>query len=166
MSNLSVQGKIELIIIMLVGGTAFSTVGGIKIARIILIVKLLKKRKSSSLKDIMKSTPSSISSTTNQFINGNKSNKENRKDEYEHEKSKSTVDNFSGSSSTSYLKPPPISITNKPLREAILVIFLFITVSIISAFAVGFLDNRNFIDALFESSSALSNTGLSVGISL
>src|SRR3982751_5873280 len=31
LSNLSAQGKAELIIIMLIGGTAFSTAGGIKI---------------------------------------------------------------------------------------------------------------------------------------
>ena len=70
----------------------------------------------------------------------------------------------SSSSSLNYLKPPSISITNKPLREALLVIFLFVSVSIVSAFVIGFLANRNFIDALFESSSAISNTGLSVGI--
>jgi Trk-type K+ transport system membrane component len=40
---------------MLVGGTAFSTAGGIKIARTIIIFKLLEKRKSSGLKDIMSS---------------------------------------------------------------------------------------------------------------
>jgi trk system potassium uptake protein TrkH len=170
LSNLSVQGKIELIIIMLIGGTAFSTAGGIKIARIIIIFKILKKRKSSSLKDITSSTSTSISSTPSQFTNDDKSNKGKRKDNYEQEKIKSTANKFSKSSSSSsssinYLKPQSISITNKPLREAFLVIFLFIAVSIISAFAIGFLDNRTFIDSLFESSSALSNTGLSVGIS-
>ncbi len=40
LSNLSAQGKIELIIIMLIGGTAFSTAGGIKIARLIIIYNL------------------------------------------------------------------------------------------------------------------------------
>jgi trk system potassium uptake protein TrkH len=37
-------------------------------------------------------------------------------------------------------------------------------VSILSAFAICFIANKNFIDSLFESSSAISNTGLSVGI--
>ena len=37
LSNISTSGKIVLIVLMLIGGTAFSTAGGIKIARIILI---------------------------------------------------------------------------------------------------------------------------------
>jgi trk system potassium uptake protein len=167
LSNLSVEGKIELIIIMLIGGTAFSTAGGIKIARLILIFKILKKKKPTSLKDILRSTSTSISSTPSQFANIDKSNREYKKDNYNMQKTSSSVIDITKSSSPSslnYLKPPSISITNKPLREALLVIFLFVSVSIVSAFAIGFLANRNFIDALFESSSAISNTGLSVGI--
>ena len=37
LSHISTSGKILLIVLMLIGGTAFSTAGGIKIARIILI---------------------------------------------------------------------------------------------------------------------------------
>jgi trk system potassium uptake protein len=167
LSNLSVEGKIELIIIMLIGGTAFSTAGGIKIARLILIFKILKKKKPTSLKDILRSTSTSISSTPSQFTNIDKSNREYKKDNYNIQKTSSSVNNITKSSSSSslnYLKPPSISLTNKPLREALLVIFLFVSVSIVSAFVIGFLANRNFIDALFESSSAISNTGLSIGI--
>jgi len=167
MSNLSVQGKIEFIIIMLIGGTAFSTAGGIKIARLILIFKILKKKKPTSLKDILRSTSTSISSTPSQFANIDKSNRAYKKDNYNTKKISSSVTDITKSSSSSslnYLKPPSIAITNKPLREALLVIFLFFSVSIVSAFVIGFLANRNFIDALFESSSAISNTGLSVGI--
>ncbi|MGN6346816.1 MAG: potassium transporter TrkG, partial [Candidatus Nitrosocosmicus sp.] len=172
LSNLSSLGKIELIIIMLVGGTAFSTAGGIKIARLILIYKLLKKRKSLNLKDILRTTSTSISSTPSQFTNYFKSNVETKKNTYKQGKNigRSSInttkssDNSSPSSSINYLKPPSIAITNKPLREALLVILLFVSVSIVSAFSICYLANKNFIDSLFESSSAISNTGLSVGI--
>jgi trk system potassium uptake protein TrkH len=168
LSNLSVGGKIELIIIMLIGGTAFSTAGGIKIARLILIYKILKKKKPIGLKDILRSTSTSISSTPSQFANIDKSNIKYKKDNYNTQKTNSSfVNNITKSSSyfsLNDLKPPSITITNKPLREALLVIFLFVSVSILSAFAICFIANKNFIDSLFESSSAISNTGLSVGI--
>jgi trk system potassium uptake protein TrkH len=41
LSNISTYGKILLIVLMLIGGTAFSTAGGIKIARLILIFEKL-----------------------------------------------------------------------------------------------------------------------------
>ena len=41
LSQLSTSGKVLLIILMLIGGTAFSTAGGIKIARLILIFQKL-----------------------------------------------------------------------------------------------------------------------------
>ncbi|MGN6349652.1 MAG: potassium transporter TrkG [Candidatus Nitrosocosmicus sp.] len=171
MSNLSVAGKIEFIIIMLVGGTAFSTAGGIKIARLILIYKILKKRKHTSLKDILRSTSTSISSTPSQFANIDKSNRKYKTENNIQEKpsSSSIIHNAKPSVfsfySKNYLKSTSIAMTNKPLRDALLVIFLFVSISVVSAIVIGFIANRNFIDALFESSSAISNTGLSVGIS-
>ncbi|MGZ5486802.1 MAG: CBS domain-containing protein, partial [Nitrososphaeraceae archaeon] len=46
LSNLSVYGKILLIVLMLIGGPAFSTAGGIKIARLMLIFeKIINKQK-------------------------------------------------------------------------------------------------------------------------
>ena len=85
---------------MLIGGTAFSTAGGIKIARIIIIYKLLNKRKYSSLKDILRFTSTSISSTPSQFTNYNKSDKGSKKLEYKKQKSKSEENLSSNSSST------------------------------------------------------------------
>src|SRR5215208_725150 len=49
LSLLSVNGKILLIVLMLIGGTAFSTAGGIKIARLMLIIeKIIRKKKHAS----------------------------------------------------------------------------------------------------------------------
>ncbi len=46
LSNLSVYGKILLIVLMLIGGPAFSTAGGIKIARLMLIfAKIINNKK-------------------------------------------------------------------------------------------------------------------------
>src|SRR5215208_4262990 len=66
LSSLSVEGKLFLIFVMLVGGTAFSTAGGIKIARLLLIFQKLKGNTIFlSMSDAF--TPLSISSTAIQF---------------------------------------------------------------------------------------------------
>jgi len=146
LSSLSFGGKIILIIIMLIGGTAFSTASGIKIARLLLIFqKVTGGSKSSS--DAY--TPLSISSTAIQF---HKNKKEDQK--------------------TSFSKKNPLKSENhhslifsdKAFREAIFVIVLFILFSFASAIAISYLTKSDFINALFEASSALSNTGLTVGM--
>ncbi|MBA2267323.1 MAG: CBS domain-containing protein [Nitrosopumilus sp.] len=60
---LSDDGKILLIILMLIGGTAFSTAGGIKVGRILQIVQKLTKRKFSA--DVTTRSISSVSSRYN-----------------------------------------------------------------------------------------------------
>jgi trk system potassium uptake protein len=57
---LSDDGKILLIILMLIGGTAFSTAGGIKVGRILQIVQKMTKRKFSA--DVTTRSISSVSS--------------------------------------------------------------------------------------------------------
>jgi trk system potassium uptake protein TrkH len=50
LSQISTNGKVLLIVLMLIGGTAFSTAGGIKIARLLLIFnKLIKNKKYTSI---------------------------------------------------------------------------------------------------------------------
>ena len=49
LSQISITGKILLIVLMLIGGTAFSTAGGIKIARLLLIFQKLLYRKNYAL---------------------------------------------------------------------------------------------------------------------
>ena len=70
LSLLSVNGKILLIVLMLIGGTAFSTAGGIKIARLMLIVEKIinnKKHKSMLINKNHVTIPSFISATAIQF---------------------------------------------------------------------------------------------------
>src|SRR5688572_22964287 len=70
LSTLSIYGKILLIVVMLVGGTAFSTAGGIKIARLLLIFQKLinNKKYASTFNDKNPSSrPPLISATAIQF---------------------------------------------------------------------------------------------------
>jgi len=153
LSSLTFEGKLFLIFVMLVGGTAFSTAGGIKIARLLLIFQKLRGNTIFlAMSDAF--TPLSISSTAIQFRkyrNGQKLiSKKNLL------KSKNDL---------VYRDSQKLPLLyDKAFRDAFFVIILFVILSIGSAIAISYLNKNDFVDALFESSSALSNTGLSVGI--
>jgi trk system potassium uptake protein TrkH len=155
LSSLSFGGKIILIIIMLIGGTAFSTASGIKIARLLLIFQKIKGN-SKFLSSSDAYTPLSISATAIQF----------------HTKKKDQQPSFSKKDSLKSKNHHPFYIFNqrllifsdKAFREAIFVIVLFILFSFASAIAISYLTKSDFINALFEASSTLSNTGLTVGM--
>ena len=154
LSSLSVEGKLFLIFVMLVGGTAFSTAGGIKIARFLLIFQKLKGNTIFlSMSDAF--TPLSISSTAIQF-------RKHRNGQ----KFSITKKNVSKSKNDLvYHDSQKLSLlSDKAFRDAIFVIILFIILSIVSATTISYINKIDFIDALFESSAALSNTGFSVGI--
>jgi len=154
LSSLSVEGKLFLIFVMLVGGTAFSTAGGIKIARFLLIFQKLKGNTIFlSMSDAF--TPLSISSTAIQF-------RKHRNGQ----KFSITKKNVSKSKNELvYHDSQKLSLlSDKAFRDAIFVIILFIILSIVSATTISYINKIDFIDALFESSAALSNTGFSVGI--
>ncbi|WP_148681452.1 potassium transporter TrkG [Candidatus Nitrososphaera gargensis] len=123
---LPTEAKIVMIVLMLIGGTAFSTAGGIKIGRFLLLFQKLVKRTD------MIETPSSISRLAvvpDQAIDF-KAKKE----------------------------------SDKLLRETLLVIALFPAVAVLSGLALGYLNNANTLDAVFSSTSSLTNTGLQVGL--
>jgi trk system potassium uptake protein TrkH len=154
LSSLTFEGKLFLIFVMLVGGTAFSTAGGIKIARLLLIFQKLRGNTIFlAMSDAF--TPLSISSSAIQFRkyrNGqkfsiSKKNLQKSKNDLVYRDSQ---------------KLPLLY--DKAFRDAIFVTILFVILSIGSGIAISFLNKSDFVDALFESSSALSNTGLSVGI--
>ena len=153
LSSLSFYGKILLIILMLIGGTAFSTAGGIKIARLVLIFQKLNKYKSRySDKNHYNNQPSVISATAIQF---RKSNNQNKK----------------------IMSIPQIDTnkfyiySDKAFREALFVITLFILFTIVTVICIYYINQNsnsdskvNFIDIVFETSSTISNTGLSAGL--
>ena len=154
LSSLSLEGKLFLIFVMLVGGTAFSTAGGIKIARLLLIFQKLKGNTIFlSMSDAF--TPLSISSTAIQF----------RKHGNGQKFSIPKKNLLKSKNDRTYRDNQKLSIlSDKAFRDAIFVIILFVILSLGSATAISYLNKSDFVDALFESSSTLSNTGLSVGI--
>ncbi len=129
--SISFQAKILLIILMLVGGTAFSTAGGIKVGRLLQIFHKLTKRKTSI--DTANRSISSVSSRYNKLYIS-----------YEERAEKLRAD--------------------KTFRESLLVILLFLLLSFITAAILSYFAERNFIDSLFESVSALTTTGITTGI--
>jgi trk system potassium uptake protein len=128
---ISFQAKILLIILMLVGGTAFSTAGGIKVGRLLQIFHKLTKRKTSI--DTANRSISSVSSRYNKLYIG-----------YEERAEKLRAD--------------------KTFRESLHVILLFVLLSFITGAVLSYFAERNFIDSLFESVSALTTTGITTGI--
>jgi trk system potassium uptake protein TrkH len=130
-SSISFQAKILLIILMLVGGTAFSTAGGIKVGRLLQIVHTLTNRKTSM--DTANRSISSVSSRYNKLY-------------------------------ISYEERAEKLRANKAFRESLLVISLFVLLSFITGAVLSYFAEKNFIDSLFESVSALTTTGLTTGI--
>jgi trk system potassium uptake protein len=130
-SSISFQAKILLIILMLVGGTAFSTAGGIKVGRLLQIVHTLTNRKTSM--DTSNRSISSVSSRYNKLY-------------------------------ISYEERAEKLRANKAFRESLLVISLFVLLSFITGAVLSYFAERNFIDSLFESVSALTTTGITTGI--
>jgi trk system potassium uptake protein TrkH len=131
---------------MLVGGTAFSTAGGIKITRFLYIFKKLAQKTNllSHSDTDGENISASISSTSPQF----------RKD----------IEKYNINKSDQSSRQKLSLLSDKAFRETLMVISLFIIFSIGSGISLTFLTNNSFIDSLFESVSTISNTGLSVGI--
>jgi trk/ktr system potassium uptake protein len=130
-SSISLEIKILLMILMLIGGCAFSTAGGIKVGRLLQIAQKLTKRKIPI--DAASRSISSVSSRYN--------------------KSYSSYEGKGGKLRT-----------DKTFRESLLVISLFVLLSFMTGLVISYFAERNFVDSLFESVSALTTTGLSTGI--
>ncbi|MDQ3873545.1 MAG: CBS domain-containing protein, partial [Thermoproteota archaeon] len=151
--------KIFLILIMLVGGTAFSTAGGIKVGRFIVLYEEFtkKSREKDKIPITGSSTSTSISSTANPYRSTEfltrlhdeqrKRNLEELLEEQAH-----------------ILKRVSIIISKKVVREILLVIMLYVSVALVTGLVLSSLTKSRFEDALFEGVSALSTTGLTSGI--
>jgi trk system potassium uptake protein TrkH len=132
MSALSDNGKILLIMIMLIGGTAFSMAGGIKVGRILQIMQKITRKK--FMADASTRSISGVSSRyNNQGLGRNGPKSEKIKEE-------------------------------KTFREALLIIVLFIAVSFATAIILWYVEQKGFLNSLFESVSALTTTGITTGI--
>ncbi|HEX7141956.1 MAG TPA: potassium transporter TrkG [Nitrososphaeraceae archaeon] len=162
LSLLSVNGKILLIVIMLIGGTAFSTAGGIKIARLMLIIeKIIHKKKHASTTLMYKNNhatiPSFISATAIQFRRRIKpiSNLHIAKENNKQMNCEVPLDKYKFN-----------ILSDKAFKEALFVIVLYILFTFITAICIYYIANNSpsFIDAVFETASTISNTGFSTGI--
>ena len=151
--------KIFLTAIMLVGGTAFSTAGGIKVGRfVVLYQEFTKKSREKDRSSVTgASTSTSISSTTNPYRSTEfltrlrddhrKSNLEELLEQQER-----------------VLKRVSLIMSKKVVREILTVIALYISVALITGSVLSSLTNSPFEDAMFEAASAISTTGLTAGI--
>ncbi|MGZ5550603.1 MAG: potassium transporter TrkG [Nitrososphaeraceae archaeon] len=166
LSNLSVYGKILLIVLMLIGGPAFSTAGGIKIARLMLIFeKIINKQKFVSNfndKNTTNNVPPVISATAIQF---RKKIQQTFKSYYEAKKFEKSV-NKQINTFVPLDKYKYYILSDKAFKEALFVVILYILFTIVTALCIYYLaqDKIIFIDAVFEAATTISNNGLTVGI--
>jgi trk system potassium uptake protein TrkH len=145
---------------MFIGGSAFSTAGGIKVARLIFIFQKLFHRRKSTSKTSSAGGNTSTTTTTTPSITSSRTIQMNNLSYDSHLKQKNHFLN----TKEGRRNKVKILLSEKTFREALFVIALFIVLSFISGIFIKYLTNSSFIDALFESVSAITNTGLSTGI--
>jgi trk system potassium uptake protein len=159
--SLPYTAKILLTLMMLVGGTAFSTAGGIKVGRFILLYQELTKSSKAKNRGTTTGpetyTSSSISSTTNPY----------RSTEFmtrlHDEHRKSNLEELVEQQARA-LKRISSILSKKVIREILTVIALYVSVALITGSVLSFLTNSRLEDAMFEAVSAISTTGLTAGI--
>lgn len=151
--------KFFMIIIMLIGGTTFSTAGGIKVGRFVILYHEFSKR--TGEKDTTAvaglSTSASISSTANPYRSTEYLDR--LKDEYNRRDREEVIERQEKA-----LKRIFVIANKKIVREILVIIALYITVAFATAVILQSLTAARYEDALFESVSALATTGLTSGI--
>ncbi|MGB8641651.1 MAG: potassium transporter TrkG, partial [Nitrososphaeraceae archaeon] len=174
LESISVEAKIILVIVMMIGGMAYSTAGGIKFDRLILVLRtLLKGNMFFHIRKGKRSLPQPISATSpphkpatllganNNLINKIPDSKGSHISNDKIDRNDIKRNTVSTTTKTSILTTTP---NNKTMRDTIFVIILFPAVSLGTAVAISYLDGSNFFDTFFESVSAVTNTGLTSGI--
>jgi trk system potassium uptake protein len=151
--------KILLVLIMLVGGTAFSTAGGIKVGRFVVLYEEFAKKSKEKDRTVIQgtSTSTSISSTANPYRSTEFLT--TLQDEHQKRNLEEIVEQQART-----LKRIWLIMRKKVVREILLVILLYISVTLITGSVLSSLTNSSFEDALFEAASAISTTGLTAGI--
>jgi trk/ktr system potassium uptake protein len=151
--------KIFLILIMLIGGTAFSTAGGIKVGRFVVLYEEFtkKSRQKDRTASMGASTSTSISSTTNPYRSTEFLT--TLRDEHQKRNLEEIVEQ-----QARILKRMRLIISKKVVREILLVIVLYISISLITGSVLSSLTKSSFENALFEAASAISTTGLTAGV--
>ncbi len=144
---LSFQAKILLVIIMLVGGCAYSAAGGIKIGRLLILLQKAaaskrrkKKKRDDEMSELVAFTPFQTSRDRTAELRYR-----SRQLEAEDDKAMALSD-------------------SKIVKGSLLVIALFVSLSLVTGYALSYLNDRPLLDTTFEATSALTTTGLSLGL--
>ncbi|HEU4604973.1 MAG TPA: potassium transporter TrkG [Nitrososphaera sp.] len=157
--SIPTAAKIFLMVIMLVGGTAFSTAGGIKVGRLVILYQEFTKMSKEKDKTMAMggSTSASISSTANPY----RSSEFLTRLQEEHQKSilEGVIEHQKGR-----MKRVLLISSKKVVREVLVVLGLYFSIAFITGSVISSAANFNFENAMFESVSALSTAGLTAGI--
>ncbi|MGH9992376.1 MAG: potassium transporter TrkG [Nitrososphaera sp.] len=137
---LSSEGKTLLIVIMLIGGSAYSAAGGIKVGRFILMLQgaAARRRQGREVSELV-----AFSTRSSETL---------RRDEIHYDKRSKSAEK--GGS----------ALAKKLAKESVLVVFLFISLSLLTGYALSYLNDISFLDSTFEAVSALTTSGLSAGL--
>jgi len=163
LESISIEAKIILVIVMLIGGMAYSTAGGIKFDRLILVMRtLLGGNKQLNIRRGKKSLsqPILLPHKTS-FLPEIKSNLKNKI-----LNSKGSHTSNEDKTNRNGIKRDSILTThnNNTMKDTVFVIILFPAVSLGTAIIISYFEETNFFDTFFESVSAVTNTGLTSGI--
>jgi trk system potassium uptake protein len=161
---LPTAAKVFMIVLMLVGGTAFSTAGGIKVGRFLILYQEFAKRIGKKKGEMQQSSQvheaySSISSTANPHRSEDTDMLDSILKEYRTRDFREVVQKQG-----ELLQVIREVMGIKLVREIFIVIGLFIGISILTGSLLSYNTGRSLEDSMFESVSALSTTGLSTGI--
>jgi trk system potassium uptake protein len=158
---------------MMIGGMAYSTAGGIKIERVIRVLRTILKwnmlfynrKGESSLPQSISITspprkPASLPGANNNLINKISDSKGSHISNDKIDRTEIKRNSISTTKTSIQTTTP----NNKIMRDTVFVIILFPAVSLGTAAAISYLDGSSFFDTFFESVSAVTNTGLTSGI--
>src|SRR5919108_967269 len=149
--------KIFLILLMLVGGTAFSTAGGIKVGRFVVLYLEFTKKSREKDRSVVTGTATSISSTANPYRSTEFLT--TLRDEHRKRNLEELLEQ-----QARILKRVPLIMSKKVVREILIVIVLYISIALVTGSVLSSLTNSRLEDAMFEAVSAISTTGLTAGI--
>jgi trk system potassium uptake protein TrkH len=157
--SLDTAPKIFMIVIMLIGGATFSTAGGIKVGRfVILYQEFAKKKDDKDTSTIAGHSPSaSISSTVNPYRGTEFF--ERLKEEHKKRDLEKIVER-----PEQFFRRIILIAKRRIVREILVIITLYVVVAFVTASVLQYLANSSYEDALFESVSALTTTGLTSGV--
>jgi trk system potassium uptake protein TrkH len=165
LESISIEAKIILVIVMLIGGMAYSTAGGIKFDRLILAMRtLLRWNKQLNIRRSKRSlSQSMLPSHKTSFLSETNNNSMNKifNTKGSHISNDDNINRNRNSTKRDLIVTTPNSNT---MRDTVFVIILFPAVSLGAAITISYFDGTNFFDTFFESVSAVTNTGLTSGI--